>query len=583
MGDHGTLIYGLVILGAAVVIVSLFRRLKLSPLLGYLAAGSIIGPFGLGLVDDGPAISMLGEFGVLFLLFMIGLELPIDRLKALRRYVFALGSSQIVVTGAALSAMAWFAGLPPYAAVTVGAALSLSSTATVLQLLSERGELLQRFGRVSLAVLLMQDLAVAPFLAVLPFLAARSVDAGDPAYILAAKAIGALVVIFLLGRFVARPALRIVGSSRTPELFTASSLLIVVGTSFLTAEAGLSMALGAFLAGMLLADTEYRHQVEADILPFRGLFLGLFFMTVGMRLDAHIMIDEAGLIGLLLVVLLGTKAVILFLLCRAFSLPVSSAIRTGFALSQAGEFAFVLIGLAMTAGIVPAYEGQVVFVTVALGIVATPFMLHLGRKLTVGIDAREATRAGSLEGEAHDLAGHVVIAGFGRVGQTVGELLHDQEIPYVVIEFDHRIVMDARKRGLPVFFGNASQASVMESAGVGRARAAVITLDQTKPAEHLVHNLRSHYPDLPIIARARDLKAADMLEKAGASNVVPETIEASLRLGATVLKAAGKSQEEIRELMIGLTADDYRVLRDRVSCLETEVTEGSKKLPRNKS
>lgn len=569
MGGHTSLIYGLIILAGAILIVPLFKRFRMSPILGYLVTGMVIGPYGFGLVPDGENIRLLAEFGVLFLLFMIGLELPLDRLRAMRRYVFGLGSSQVIVTALILIGLAVWWGEPVGAAVVIGFGLALSSTATVLGELSERSELVMRFGRVSLAVLLMQDLAVAPLLAMVPLLGDQAPE-GHALLIRAAEGLGALLLVVFLGRFVFRPVFSVVVSAKMPELFTATSLFLVVGTSFLTAEAGLSMPLGAFLAGILLADTEYRHQVEADIYPFRGLFLGLFFMTVGMSIQGTLLLNHAPLILGLLLVLILIKVFVTTIACRLFSLRWDVALRAGLTLAQGGEFAFVLIGLAVVEGVVSSFPAQIIFLVVALGIVATPFLIALGELAGNWLQQYVDVEPATLDHEAQDLRNHVVIAGFGRVGQTVADLLEQLDIPYVALDLDRNVVADARRSGKPVYYGNASSAQVLEAAGVGKAKVAVVTLDAHHLAQSLITLLRKRWPDLPIYSRARDLAFSEQLENAGATEAIPENIEASLRLGSRVLRAIGMPRDQVQELLEILTAEDYRLLREHVHCVETD-------------
>lgn len=566
MPDHGVLLDALVVLFAAIVLVPLFSRLKLSPILGYLAAGMLLGPHGIGVVPDVGEVQLLAEFGVLFLLFMIGLELPLDRLKALRRYVFGLGGAQVLLTGAVIAAICVvFFDLGIDGAILVGAALALSSTATVLQLLAERGELIQRHGRVSLAILLMQDLAVAPLLALIPLMAMEGDGIAQTLGLSLVKAVAALIVIIVIARYVLRPFYRAVVAGGSPELFTATALFIVLGTSLLTAEAGLSMALGAFLAGMLLAETEFRHQVESDIMPFRGLFLGLFFMTVGMSVDGSLILNEAALVGLLLIALLLVKAVIIMGLCLSFGLPAPASIRTGFALAQGGEFAFVLLGLAIAQGVVDGHAAQIAFIVVALSIVTTPALVALGRNLAVHLEKHRATPPASLSAEAEDLNDHVVIAGFGRVGQQIAAILVERNIPFVALERDAHAVRLARSQDLPVYFGDASRADILEAARLSHARACVLTMHKDSGEAALVAVLRARHPKLPIFVRAHDWDHSSDLDAAGSSAVVEETAEMSLRLSALVLRSYGVPLEEVRALNESLRGEDYAGLKTLVA------------------
>lgn len=566
MQDHTILVDSLVVLFAAIVLVPLVRRLRLSPILGYLAAGMLLGPHGVAIVPNVDDVRLIAEFGVLFLLFMIGLELPLDRLKAVRRYVFGLGGAQVVLTTAALGGViAWLFDVPAEAALLVGAALALSSTATVLQLLAERGELIQRHGRVSLAILLMQDLAVAPLLALIPLLATPGDSIVATLGLSLLKAVAALAAILVIARYVLRPFYHSVVAGGSPELFTATALFIVLGTSLLTAEAGLSMALGAFLAGMLLAETEFRHQVESDILPFRGLFLGLFFMTVGMTVDARLILSELPLIGGLLFGLLLIKTAITAALCFAFGLSRGVSVRTALSLAEGGEFAFVLLGLAVAAGLAEPRIAQLAFVVVALSIMVTPALVAAGRLIAERIRRPDAAPSGDLATETEDLVDHVVIAGFGRVGHQIAAILSDRAVPYVAIERDAAAVKEARRRGLPVFFGDASRADILEAARLAHARACVITMHKNSGEIALVGLLRHRHPDLPILVRAHDFEHSTELDGAGSSAVVEETAEVALRLSALALGSYGVGQEEVADLTRDMREDDYARLKDLVA------------------
>ncbi len=548
----------IIVLLAAIAVVPIFQRLKISPVLGYLAAGLVIGPFGISAIADPKEAEGLAEFGVIFLLFAIGLDLPLERLRAMRRYIFGLGALQVVVTGGVFAAIGMAFGLKPEIAAVVGGTLALSSTATVLQLLVERGEAAARFGRISVSVLLFQDLAVVPLLALIPLLAGGGTTSIGTALGLAgAKAIIALIAIVLAGRFVVRPLFDLIASTHNSELFTATALFILLGTGWITAEAGMSMALGAFLAGILLAGTPYRHQIEADIHPFRGLLLGLFFMTVGMTINVPAILAAAWTVVGLTIGLLAVKAVILAALVLAFGLPLAAAVRAGLLLSQGGEFAFVLFGVAGREGVLPADMVQALNAAVVLSICTTPALSALGARLAEFIRARSHSTGPRLKEEAHGLEQHVVVAGYGRVGQTICHLLEADKVSYIALDMDVQRVMRARELGRPVYFGDASRLDVLKATGIDRAGLAVVTLDNPAAAERAVLALRSLKQDLPILARARDRKHGRRLEAAGASEAVAEAIEASLILGSRVLGLAGKPADKVAAAVAAYRADDY--------------------------
>jgi CPA2 family monovalent cation:H+ antiporter-2 len=535
----------LVLLVAAIAAVWLFQRLRISPVLGYLAAGLAVGPHGLGFIQEADAASSIAEFGVIFLLFTIGLDLPLQRLRAIWRYVFGLGLAQVALTSLVLGGVARGLGAAPDAALVIGGALAFSSTATVLQLLAERGELASRHGRMSLAVLLFQDLAVVPLLALLPVLNERGtalIVALAAALLKAAVTLGAIV---LLGRWVLRPIYRGIAATRNADIFAATSLLLVLGMGWATAQAGMSMALGAFLAGLLLAGTEFRHQVEADIRPFRGLFLGLFFVTVGMTVDLPLVARHAAAVLAITAGLLAAKSAILAGLGLAAGLGAAFAARLGLTLAQGGEFAFVVLSLAATLRLLPREAGQVLTAAIGITMALTPLLALAGRRAFERLQTPPRPDTERLAAEAGDLANHVIVAGYGRIGAIVGDLLATKTIPFVAIDSDARCVADGRRRGAPIYFGDASRVDVLRAAGVDRAAGAVITLDEPEEAERIVAQLRGAHPDLPIVARSRDAAHGRRLARAGANSVVLEALEPGLQIAAAALRLAGTAATEI--------------------------------------
>lgn len=554
MSESGQLPHLLIILLAAIAVVSVFRRLQASAVLGYLVAGALIGPFGLGLVDNTGTTSVLAQFGVVFLLFSIGLELSLERLLALRHYVFGLGATQVIATTLVFSAGLAALGSSTGAALILGAGFALSSTAVVLHMLVERREIASARGRVALAVLLFQDLAVVPLLTLVPLLGQPGLGIMQALGGAFLKAIVAILLILVFGRLIVRPLLRAVARGRAPELFTGLVLLLVLGIGWLMELGGLSMVLGAFLAGVLIAETEYRPQVEGDIQPFRGILLALFFMTVGMGLDLGLLQDRWLVLVSFLLALLLVKATILAGAARLFGLRSPLAAAVGLTLAQGGEFGFVLFSLARDAEIIPLETTQMAMLLVGLSMAVTPLLLTGARAMSQRFSA--TSKDGDL---GHPAPGenHVVIAGFGRVGQTLGLLLESVYVPYVALDLDSERVAEARHRGLPVFFGDASQVEVLKAAAVERAQAVVITLDEPRAANRTVHVLRRLLPEIPILARARDVGQCEKLAMAGASHVVPELVEGSLQLGGVLLQAVGKSPDEVNESLEQFRRETY--------------------------
>ncbi|GJD06139.1 K(+) efflux antiporter 3, chloroplastic [Galdieria sulphuraria] len=522
----------LVLLLATIIVVPIMRKLNTSPILGFLIAGLVLGPNGFHLVRDVVASRTLAEWGVVFFLFEMGLELSLDRLRKLQKDVFELGLSQFLICGAAFAISAMIAGLPLETCAVIGGGLALSSSAFVLQLLSERGEIGTRFGRASFGILLLQDIAVVPLLVVIPLLATKS---GGPKVLVSAlmvaamKASVALAVIFATGRLFLEKVFRTVAAAKSPEAFVGVILFTVLSTSAVTEGLGLSDTLGAFLAGVLLAETKYRHQIEADIAPFRGLLLGLFFITVGFSIDLKLALANLPVVSSLVLGLLTMKAGIITVLARLFGLSFSNAIRTGLLVAQGGEFAFVTFGAAQRAGLLPADLSQLLLLVVALSMATTPLLSSIGSQLASRIERRRGL-IGARSEDIADARDFVIVAGFA-------------------FDMSPSRVIEARNKGLPVFFGDACRPEVLEAAGVSRAKAVVITLDDPVAASRAVQSLRREYPDLQIFVRARDTKHQQTLQLAGATAIVPELLESSLLLGGAVLLAYGTPIEEVNALI----------------------------------
>ena len=545
---------------AAGIIVPLLHRWRVSPVLGYLLVGYLIGPYGLGLfagqwpwlaylsIPEMSGVQALAELGVVFLLFVIGLELSLGRLWALRRLVFGLGSLQVLVSALAIAAVAGLLGSSATAATLIGASLALSSTAIVMQLLAERRQLGTPLGRAAFSILLLQDLAVVPILFLVGVLGAQ--QGGGvllPLLLALGKALLVMAAIFVVGRMLLRPLMRLVARARSPEMFMAAILLIAIGSASLTAIAGLSMALGAFLAGLLLAETEFRHEIEVDIEPFKGLLLGLFFVSVGMGVDARLVASNLGAILATLLALVAAKALIIYLLARAFGLSRALALETGLLLGQAGEFAFVVLGLASQMTLLPSSDIQFLLIVVSLSMLLTPGLAALARRSVAGMIRREPEHAQPEPMALDGIEGHVVIAGFGRVGQALARVLDSERLSYVALDLDAEHVARARAESLPVFYGDASRLDMLRRAHLATARALVVTMDSAQAAEHIVRAVRQFAPELPIYARARDRAHGRRLLQQGATEVTPETIEASLQLAARVLVSTGFSEDAAKQ------------------------------------
>ncbi len=554
----------IIFLIAAGLVVPLVRKAGISAVLGFLFVGLIIGPFGVGrlvgetpvlelmVIADVEGVSRFAELGVIFLLFTIGLELSVAQLWGMRRLVFGFGTMQVTISALVIGAIAYAFGNSLVAATIFGLCLALSSTALVMQLLTESRRLSTPTGRASFGVLLLQDLAVVP---ILFFVGIAGATIQGSLALAALQAIGEAVLvialIFIIGRIAVRPFLRFVGGTGNREVFMAAVILLVLITAALTAIAGLSMALGAFLAGLLFAGTEYRHQIASDIEPFKGLLLGLFFISVGMSLDilavwANIQWVLLSALGLLVI-----KGLIVFALARAYRLPKDVAAETAILMSQGGEFAFVVIAAALSFSLLDQGNAQFMLLVVIVTMFLTPLLAIAGRRLGDMLRQRDAQN-GEVPATI-DNEHPVIIGGFGRVGRLLAQLLEEQRIPYIAIDSDPDLVAIERAKGAAIFFGDASQPDLLKHLGIERAAAFATTMNTPEAADHVIKTIHRDWPHIPIIARASDVPHAESLRASGARSAVPETVEASLELCEQLLSNIGFPQEAARSIV-----DDQR-------------------------
>lgn len=546
VGTSETLLF----LATAGIVVPIFHRLRVSPVLGFIFGGIALGPYGLGRLlapypslrffwfDDVERVAGVAGFGVVFLLFMIGLELSFERLSTMRRLVFGLGSLQVLVSGGVLGLIGVRLGLQPPVALMVGGALALSSTAIVLPVLAERKRLNSSAGRTAFAVLLLQDLAVAPLLFGVTLLSSREPGGLTLGLLLSlAPAVVALAAIVVLGRWILRPLFQHVAAARSTELFMAASLFVVIATSAVAAASGLSMALGAFLAGLLLAETEYRRQIEVTIEPFQGLLLGLFFVSVGVGLDlSRIGADPLRVLALALG-LMAVKSVLLLGATRIVRVPFRVGAEVALLLGPGGEFAFVIVTALLQAGLMDRVLGQDLLVAVTLTMIATPGLVLVAER--VGRSLRRAAAPVPAEPPPGDGRARVIIVGFGRVGRLVSEMLTEHRLPFLAIDDDPALVAREREAGTPIYFGDATRPDFLQRCGLAEAKALVVTLNATRIVEQVVAVGRGSRQDLTIVARAHDAAHAQTLYAMGVTDAVPETIEASLQLSEAVLVDVG--------------------------------------------
>ncbi len=554
-----------VFLAATVIAVPLFRRFKLSAVLGYLAAGIVIGPWGLGLFDDVESILHFAEFGVVLLLFVIGLELQPSRLWVMRSAVFGAGAAQVAVTTAALAVVIRALGQPWPAALVIAFALSLSSTALILQVLAERGEITARHGRSAFAILLFQDLAIMPALVLLPILAG-SRDATFDWKAIALPIVAAATVV-VAGRYALRPALRIIAATRAQDAFTAAALLVVVGTALLFESVGLSMALGAFIAGVLLADSEYRHELEADIEPFKGLLLGLFFIAVGMSANLGVLLESPLTVIALTVAYMAVKTSAVFVAARVARHDNSTAWRLGVALAGGGEFAFVLFALASRDGLLARSTADLLVIVVTLSMVAAPLLIAAADRLARRLKPAAAAPAYD---EIEPEEPRVLIAGFGRFGQIVARVLRARRIRFTALEVSQAQVDFVRRFGNKLYYGDASRLEMLRSAGAEQAQLLVLAIDDVEASVRTAEVARRHFPQLRILARARNRQHAFRLMEAGVTEIWRETFASSLEVAEAALVALGTTREAAASQVRRFRAHDEGTLQAQAAVHDDE-------------
>lgn len=548
----------LLFLALAGILIPLLQRFRINQVLGFLVLGMLVGPFGVALwVPEFPwlqsftfpreeEVDALAELGVMFMMFVIGLELSARRMWTMRRWVFAGGLAQVVASALLIGALAAAFGNDLRAAPVLGLVLALSSTAVVIQLLSQQRALASPMGQATFAILMLQDLAVVPVLILVDLLARPSSEGvGLAIGLTLLKSVATVLLIYFAGRRAIGPLFRAFARQHQPEVFVALTLLVALGIAGVTAAVGLSMALGAFLAGLLLSETEYRHEVEVTIEPFKGLLMGLFFMTVGMGIDLR----ELGHNGLALLGavfgLMAVKAGVAMLVLRLGRLSWGRALEGGLLLCQGGEFAFIVLNTAAGNGLLSDETARFMLLVVSLSLMLTPPLAKLGKQLGERLDHRLAPPTEGPDSLPEHLGGHVVIAGFGRVGQLLAEVLESQAVPYVAIEHDAHVAARLRGQGRPVFYGNAARPELLRKLHVARASLLVVTMDQPAAAMHTVRAVRDACPGLPIYARSRDEAHAHELRGVGATAVVPETLEAGLQLSAFALQTLGLSEHQV--------------------------------------
>ena len=533
----------LILLATAVLVVVVCRILRLPVMLGYLAVGILIGPHAFGWIPDAPSTRHLAEFGVVFLMFSIGLEFSLTRLKAMQRTVFGLGGAQVIATILLVMVIAWLFGMDWRAGLALGGILAMSSTAIVSKMLVERAELNLPYGQQMMGVLLFQDLAVVPLLIIIPALASQPDNLPATLSFAMLKAAAVLLILLVFGQHIMRRWFHVVASQKSSELFTLNVLFITLGLAYFTEWAGLSLALGAFVAGMLISETEYRHQVEEDIKPFRDVLLGLFFVTIGMMLNLGSVVVNLGWILLALAMLILFKALLVSLLARAFEGDWGVALRSGIGLAQAGEFGFVLLTLADNAHLLHGATMQITLATMLLSMLTAPFLIQYSEAIARRFSSAEWTNRAL---QMHQIAiqsmsstSHVILCGYGRSGQKLASILEEEKLRFIALDLDSRRVREAAAAKKSVVYGDAAKREVLMAAGLMRAKVLVVTYKDKHSALAILRHVKELRPDLPVVVRANDDTNVEILKNAGAAEVVAEVLEGSVMLASQALLLAG--------------------------------------------
>lgn len=546
----------LILLLVSILNVVLSKKLSLSPVLGYLCFGAFLGMY--NYIQNQHYAHNLSEFGVVFLLFVIGLELTFERLMQMRFYVFGFGGLQIVLTTFAISyILSHFVALPIASSIVIGCALSLSSTAVVLQVLAESKRQSTQVGRLSLAALLMQDFAVVPLLVIMPMLKDQESDILRSLALAGGKGLFAIFAITIAGRLLLRPFFRLIGSVKSEEVYVSTTLLLVLGASYLTADFGLSTAMGAFIAGILIAETEYHTRVENSIMPFKSLLLGLFFVSVGMSIDTTYIVAKAYHLLIASSLLILVKGIIILLLCKVFGVRNGASLHTALLMCQGSEFAFILFSLAAKQGVIANDLAQFLLVVVSLSMAVTPLLAIFGRYLENRLDDMEDMEDEIEFKGVSDLDGHVIIAGFGRVGRVIAYMLYEMNYNYIAVDGNLMLVKKARAQGFPVYHGDVSKPDILKAVGAERASCIILTMNDKTALRQAVRLIANIYKRLPLLTRSEDFKHGKSLKKLGASYYVPSTIETGLQMGGALLKQLGISEFDILDLKDQFRRNDY--------------------------
>jgi len=553
----------LILLIASFFVIITFQQLKLSPALGYLVSGTAIGPFGFGIIESIETTKSVAELGIVFLLFAIGLELTFSKLATIKKYVLGFGSLQIIITSAVIAFICKFIfNLSSEASLIIGTALAMSSTAIVMQVISEHGEQSTRVGRLSFSVLLMQDLVVIPILVLMPLLANNNLKIGNALGESIINAIIALVIIFAIGRLLLKPLYRLIGEAKNNALFLSLTLVVILGSAFLTNKMGLSFALGAFIAGLMVAETEYKYRVEEEILSLKSLLMGLFFMNIGMSFDFEVMLKSLPYIIIASIGLIVIKSLIIIILCKIFRFPFVPAVHTGLLLSQGGEFAFVVFLIAVKQKFIDVDLSQFLMTIITFTMAITPLLASFGRMVKSHLYTQEILRDNKIKMEIGDISKHIVIIGFSRVGRIVSYILKKRGVNYLVLDNNHRIVRLERSNGYNIYYGDALNIDILNYIGLGKCESVVIAIEDEFACLKITRFIHQNFPNVAVITKSESISSADKLKEVGASFVVSKNVETGLQLSHAALSSVGVSNIEINSALNAFREINSEIMKD---------------------
>lgn len=550
MHSFGYLYDIFILLLASFAVVIVFKQLKLSPALGYLVAGAAIGPFGFGILTSTETTKSIAELGIVFLLFAIGLELTFEKLIAIKTYVLGFGSLQIITTATAIATICYkFFAINLESSIIIGGALALSSTAIVMQVIAENGEENTRVGRLSFAILLMQDLVVIPILVLLPLLANKKLAIMPALGEVTVNAIMAMTLIFISGRLFLRPIYRIIADLKSDVLFLSFTLIVIFGASLISNRMGLSFALGAFIAGLMVAETEYRYRVEEEIISLKHLLMGLFFMSIGMSFDFDLLLKSLPYILLLSLILITVKASIIIGLCKLFKFPLAPSIHAGLLLAQGGEFAFVVFVMAVQKKLIEQDVSQFLITIVTLTMALTPIIANIGRKIKTALYTKDVLKDNKIKREIDEMSNHIIVVGFTKVGRIISYILKKSTKNYIIIDNNHRLVRIEKTNGYNISYGDAMNLDILKYIGIERAEAIIIAMEDEITCMKITRFISQNFPEVNVVTKSENIKNADRFKKIGANLVISKNVETALQLSKVALRSIGINHNEIESIL----------------------------------